>query len=208
MSPIHYYYKELPNKKQFGFLANEFVNEDTLNEFKIINKSQNVINNIKSDGKLINNIIEITTDKLFPDYEEKYLNWDLNLFGEEDNILIKEGVKIGSKISINIIDKTEVYNVIVKEIINNKKIIIENENWIEKDKEYSIFIKGTYVDDFLTLNYDNITTLTFTGVQLLMNQVEKNDIKINTLENKYLEFENELKDLQNKVNLLLQKNNL
>ena len=104
-----------------------------------------------------------------------------------------------TKVVIKVDDKIKCYDKDNKEIIVEVIEVIDDLTFRIKDIEYSdtkIFVYGTFVDDFHTLNKDYIFTLNVCATQELHRRIEAQNVVIKS-------HEDRIKDLETKMERML-----
>jgi len=179
------------NNIHHGFLADEFIQDDILNEYNIVNKEKYLIEDIQLNCNLYNGIVTISeSDKTFKLYGTTHINWDKNQFGDTTNIPINTGIKINQ--NIEFIYNNINYKANVIDILSSNKIQIKIENnynqkhntyYFTDNINYNIHVLGNIYDDFKSIKYDNLTNVMFYTIQELIKKVEYQNNEINTLKN-------------------------
>ena len=149
---------------------------------KIINDLQNDVSNYKSKVLSKDNIIKIYLDK------ENYINQTFKEIYQclDDNNNIVN--KLNNQYNENLSDIKKFYNnVVLKQNINNSKILNENEEIF--DEIYNGIKKNNDEIEDLETKFKNLNEIYFDKCCSLLNAISREDVKNNTLNDKIINLE-------------------
>ena len=188
LKPCKYNYIDTFNRtsdKVYGFIAQEV--KETMPYAVNILPSNEFIPNVYKFALHNNNVITFA--------ENHNLDLDGNI-----KLILQNNKEI--TVPYTIIDELKI-NINTSNLSDNEQPsndLIQNENG--NHLAHNIFVYGTEVDDFHTLNKDAIWTTAAAALQEVDKIQQADGIKIQTLENKVVNLETELQNEKNKVSNL------